>query len=178
MKPESHKEFAIPQSSANSGLASQPSSESTGSLTSLMPKPARKPVTSSIRKRYFDLPVKLVSSYDADLVPVFHGSPWKSYKQDLSLDQGGSVAVVYKTPATKELFTIRSISGPDAEEQVFMLRQLRHENLLVSHELYSFENKFFVVSELAAISLEELTVAGPDEIQLAAIAYQVRFSSI
>lgn len=64
------------------------------------------------------------------------------------------------------------------EEKLYMLRQLRHENLLLSHEIFSSKDGTFVVSELAAASLDELTVVCLDEVQLAAIVYQVCNDSI
>lgn len=178
MASESHKDNAISSVGDVQGKVPRPISDISNSATPIVPTPSGKTFGRSKRKRLIDLPVKPVSSYSEGLVPVFDGSPWKSYKQDLSLELGGSVAVVHKIPATEELFTIRSISGPSAEEKLFMLRQLRHENLLISFELFSFKDEFFIVSELAAISLEELTVARPDEVQVAAIIYQVRDSSL
>lgn len=175
MDSESHEKNAILPTSSISGKVSRPPSDDVNSATAVAPTLSGKTFAGSKRKRGIDLPVKPVSSYSAGLVPVFDGSPWNSYKQDLSLELGGSVAVVYKIPATKELFTIRSISGPGVEEKLFMLRQLQHKNLFFCHELYSFKDEILIVSELAAISLEELTVARPDEVQLAAIISQVRY---
>jgi len=175
MDSESRPEIAALKSGGISGKESEPLSDDDTSALPDVPTSSRNSFSGSgsKRKRFISLPVKPVSSYSAGLVPIFDGSPWKSYKQHLSLELGGSIAVVYKIPATKELFTIRSVSGPRAEEKLFLLRQLRHKNLLVSLELFSFKDELFIVSEFAAISLEELTVARPDEVQLAAIISQV-----
>jgi hypothetical protein len=54
-----------------------------------------------------------------------------------------------------------------------MLRQLRHENLLTSLEFFVTNDQVFVVSELAAISLDEYTVVSLDETQLEAFIHQV-----
>jgi hypothetical protein len=178
MDSENYTNNAMLPTSSISGKLSRLSSGDVSSGTAIASTLSGKSFAGSKRKRVIDLPVKPVSSYSAGLVPVFDGSPWNSYKKHLRLELGGSVEVVYRVPATKELFTIRIISGSGVEEKLFMIRQLRHENLLSSHELYSFDYKFFIVSELTAISLEELTVARPDEVQLAAIISQVRYGPL
>jgi serine/threonine protein kinase len=93
-----------------------------------------------------------------------------------SLELGGSIAVVQRKPATKELFIVRSFSGPNTSEKLSFLRQLQHDNVLLSHQIFSFKDVFYIVSEYMAISLEELTIARPDKPQLATIIHQVSHS--
>jgi hypothetical protein len=54
-----------------------------------------------------------------------------------------------------------------------MLRQFEHENIIASYETFFYQNAFYVISEHAEISCNELIVARPNEIQLAAIIHQV-----
>ena len=124
--------------------------------------------------QWIEFPVKPLSSYSADRVPIFSGSPWKQYKQCLYLEIGGPVIVASMMPATRDLFTVRTFSGPEAEEKLYMLRQLKHENLLAPLELFVANDQVFIVSELAAITLDRFTVVSLDETQLAAIIHQVR----
>ena len=119
------------------------------------------------------LPVKPLSSYSAELIPISSGPPWKQYKQCLHLEMGGSIIVASAIPATRELYAVRTVSGPEAEEKLYMLRQLRHENLLTPHELFVANEQVFIVSELQAVSLDEFTIVSLDEIQLEAIIHQV-----
>ena len=126
------------------------------------------------RLRPINLPVKPAGSYGDRSVPVMEGSPWRHYRNAYSLELGGLVAVVCKTPATTKLFTMHSFSGPSREEKLYMLRQLKHENLLSPEEIFSFEDSFYVISEYTAISLEGVILVRPDEVQLAAIVHQVR----
>jgi hypothetical protein len=120
------------------------------------------------------LPINPVTSYN-ELVPVTEGSPWNYYKNAFTLELGGSIAVVRKKKATLDLFTTRSFPAYRAEAKLEILRQLRHPNILVSHEVYSFEDAFYVISEQTEVSLEELIIARPNEVQLAAIIYQVSY---
>lgn len=129
--------------------------------------------TNRIKAQRIQLPVKPLSFYGAELVPIFSGTPWKQYKQCLHLEMGGSVIVASRVPATRDLFAVRPVSGPQAEEKLYMLRQLRHENLLASLELFVTNEEVFIVSELAAVSLDEFTVVILDETQLEAIIHQV-----
>ncbi|KAK0628282.1 hypothetical protein B0T17DRAFT_596903 [Bombardia bombarda] len=124
------------------------------------------------RLRRINLPVKSAGSYGDRSVPVIEGSPWKHYRNAYGLELGGSVAVVCKTPATKQLFALHSFSGSSREKKLYMLRQLKHENLLSPEEIFSFENSFYVISEYTAISLEGFILVRPDEVQLAAIVHQ------
>lgn len=106
------------------------------------------------------------------------GSPWKHYSKAFGLELGGSVAIVCKKPATFDLFAMHSCSGDRTDEKVCLLRQLKHENLLETYELFSFEDSIYIISACGAISLDDLIVARPDEVQLAAIVHQVGFVSL
>jgi len=120
---------------------------------------------------FINLPVTPFTSYNEPQVPLIEESPWRHYLHAYDLELGGTVAIASKIPATKSLFTIRSCS--ENSEKLSMLRQLKHSNLLTSYEVFLHKNLFYIVSEKAEISLEELIVARPNEIQLAAIIYQV-----
>ncbi|KAF4451415.1 Serine/threonine-protein kinase dst2 [Fusarium austroafricanum] len=125
--------------------------------------------------RRINLPVNPIGSNRDHLVPVKEGSPWKYYKYAYDLELGGSVAIVCKTPATNKLFAMHSISGQNSEreQKLYTLRQLNHENLLRPEEILSFKDSFYIISECAAISLEEVIVVRPSEVQLAAIVHQL-----
>ncbi|KAI9772441.1 MAG: hypothetical protein M1840_000644 [Geoglossum simile] len=133
--------------------------------------PPKRAYTKDGRKR-IQLPIN-PSTSTTELIPVRKRSPWDLYRKGYRLELGGSVAVVSKMPATDVSFTIRSFSGADAEEKLYMLRLLRHENVLHSYEIFSFEEDYYVVSELMSISLEAFIIARPDELELAIIIYQI-----
>ncbi len=169
MNSESHKKNAILLTSSILKKISRSLSDNVNSATAVASTLSEKPFAESKRKRVIDLFIKSVSSYSAKLISVFDKSSWNSYKQNLSLKLSDSVAVVYKISATKELFIIRSISESDVKKKLFMLHWLQHKNLLFSYELYFFKDEILIVSELVTISLEKLTVACSDKVQLAAI---------
>jgi hypothetical protein len=121
-------------------------------------------------------PTNSLSSYGAHRVPLLQGSPWSHYENGYNLELGGSVAVVRKIPATKELFTMRSFSS-SADKKFYMALQLKHTNLLSSIEVFSFQDSFYVISEHTEVSCEEFIIARPNEIQLAAIIHQVSCNS-
>ncbi|KAI9770969.1 MAG: hypothetical protein M1840_002673 [Geoglossum simile] len=125
-----------------------------------------------VRTPLIQLPINPSTSSTA-LLPVLKGSPWDRYWKAYRLELGGSVVVVCKKPTTEDLFTIRSFSGPDADEKLYMLCLLQHDHLLLSYEIFSFEDTFYIVSECMAISLEDLTIARPNELQLAIIIHQI-----
>jgi serine/threonine protein kinase len=68
---------------------------------------------------------------------------------------------------------MRSFSSNGAEKKLYMLRQLKHANLLASFEVFSFQDTYYLISEHTEISCEEFIVARPDEAQLAAIIRQM-----
>jgi hypothetical protein len=132
-----------------------------------------------------NIPVNPLSSYEVDPVPLLKGSPSKDYKKCYSLELGGSVVVVRKVPATKDLFTMSGFASSSPETQLYMLCQLKHENLLEPFQVFCCSKNdtldtldtFYIISKHTEISCEELIVARPDEIQLAAIIHQASFSS-
>jgi len=68
---------------------------------------------------------------------------------------------------------MRSLSGPDAKQKLNLLRRLKHVNILTPPVLFSHDNEYSIISEDAEVSLEELIIARPNEIQLAAMITQV-----
>jgi serine/threonine protein kinase len=86
---------------------------------------------------------------------------------------GGQVAIVSKIPATDRLFSMHSVSGRNRTEKIDILRGLKHENLLLPVEIFVHEDSSYVITEYAAICLDDLVLVRPDEFQLAAIVTQV-----
>lgn len=123
-----------------------------------------------------NLPVNPAAPYGDQLVPIKEGSPWRHYKNAYGLELGGPVSIVCTTPATSKLFAMHSISGPGREKMLYMLRQLKHENLLHPEEIFSLDDSFYVISEYAAVSLDGVVVVRPSEVQLAAIVHQARIT--
>ena len=71
------------------------------------------------------------------------------------------------------MFSMRSISGPDAGKTLDLLGQLKHANILTVHALFSYDIEITVVYEDEEVCLEEFIIARPNEPQLAAIIAQV-----
>ncbi|KAH6699449.1 hypothetical protein EV126DRAFT_342542 [Verticillium dahliae] len=105
-------------------------------------------------------------------LPVKEGSPWNLYRRYLTLELGGTVAVVGKTNQT-ELFLMRGYRNDSAEENLDPLAVLQHPNLLQYHDCFQHDNAFYVVFEYAEISIKELMEIRLDESELVAIVHQV-----
>jgi hypothetical protein len=132
-----------------------------------------------------------VRSDKEDSISIVEGSPWNYYEWVYSIELGGSVERVFKIPDAKldkparkvrraskvpenqNIFTMRVILGPDADEKLNLLRHLKRDNILTTYEVFSDNNEFYVISEDAELSLNEFIVVRPDEVQLAAIVGQV-----
>jgi len=72
---------------------------------------------------------------------------------------------------------IRTISGPDSAKYIQNIRELCHENIVQSIEIYSCpDSTYFLISEYMAILLMHLCRAPIylNEPQLSSILYQVR----
>ena len=100
-------------------------------------------------------------------------SPLVYHEKAYGIELGGSVTRVCLVPETEDMFTMRSLSGPDAKQKLNLLRRLKHVNILTLLVLFSHDNEYSIISEDAEVSLEELIIARPNEIQLAAIITQV-----
>jgi len=113
---------------------------------------------------------------EPELIPVREGSPWKAYEEGHRLELGVWFTVACKKPRrTGEVVAVRSISGPNAEKDIYRLRLLRYKNLLSVYEIFNFEDSFYIISERMRISLEHVVAspAYPDEAELASIIWQV-----
>jgi hypothetical protein len=110
-------------------------------------------------------------------MPVQSRSPWEVYEDRYILELGSSVTVVGKKPrSTRQVFVVKSISGPNAEGDLYLIRLLRHENFPLVYEVFAYENSFHIVYERMKISLDDIVAspAYPDEAELASIVWQVR----
>ena len=114
--------------------------------------------------------------HEPELIPVWDGSPWKAYEDRYRLELGVWFTLAGKKPRrTGEVVAVRSISGPNAEEDIYRIRLLCHRNLLSVHEIFNFEDSSYIVSERMQISLEHVVAspAYPDEAEMASIIWQV-----
>jgi hypothetical protein len=101
---------------------------------------------------------------------VIHEAPWDLYARYINLELGKSVDIIYTKD--DEVYSCRCLREADCEK-IDMLRKISHPNILHSHQIFLRDGLYYVVSELAAISLEDLLLARPDEIQIRAIMHQV-----
>jgi serine/threonine protein kinase len=72
---------------------------------------------------------------------------------------------------------MRTISGPDVDKKLDLLRRLKNKNILTAYEAFSHNNDFYVISEDTEVSLEQFIVARPDQVQLVAIISQVTMNA-
>jgi serine/threonine protein kinase len=128
-----------------------------------------------LRARRFPLKPAL-ESHDEQLVPVFTGSLWNNYEPRFRVKLGYSFGVV-TTRESRQVRMVRTITGPDIDEQVQRFRQLCHPNIVKTVEIYTsfHQGDNFLVSEFMATSLWHVCRAPkyPNERQLSSILHQV-----
>jgi hypothetical protein len=121
-------------------------------------------------------PVSQIAQSQPEIVRVQEGSPWKVYEDRYRLELGTWVTVVGKRPREMgQVFVVKSLSGPNAEKDLNLIQQLRHDNFLSVHEIFAYESSFYIVYERVHISLDDIVAspAYPDEAELASIIWQV-----
>ena len=108
-------------------------------------------------------------------LPLQRSSIWSTYAKTYRRELGGPVFVVYKIPATAELFAMKYITGSEANRKLQILRQIQDESFVLPHEVFHYNNKISIVSEYMAVSLDNVNSSAcpPNEPQLAAIIHQV-----
>jgi hypothetical protein len=109
---------------------------------------------------------------------VNEASPLVYYEKAYGIELGGPVSRVCQVPETEDMFTMRSVSGPGAKQKLNLLRRLKHDNILTPLVLFSHDNEYSIISEDPEVSLEELIIARPNEIQLASIIAQVEMFEV
>ncbi|KAI1463202.1 kinase-like domain-containing protein [Daldinia caldariorum] len=121
-------------------------------------------------------PVKRVSEEGGRLVPVISGSPWNHYENRYRVRHGSSFGIITSRREPCRQSMIRTISGRNADEQIQNIRQLCHENIVRSIEIYACSDAgYFLISEFMPTSLMHLCRAPiyPNEPQLSSILHQV-----
>ncbi|KAH6705761.1 hypothetical protein EV126DRAFT_357723 [Verticillium dahliae] len=161
--------IAEPDTARSGGVLSPKLHRGAGSPT----QPEKKPTL--LRPRGF--PVKpTIERHEAKLVNVFTGSPWNQYDVRYRINLGYSFGVVIPRD-TSHARMIRTITGPNIEEQLQRFRQLCHSNIVKTVEIYNcfHQEDNFLVSELMLTSLRHICRSPiyPTEQQLSSILHQV-----
>ncbi|CAF3454644.1 unnamed protein product [Fusarium graminearum] len=110
------------------------------------------------------------------LVPVLAGSPWKHYTKEYLVKHWCLFAIVTSKCSSEKLHMIRSAPALN-DENLQIIRQLRHRNVLESIEIYSEEDRnHYIVSGMMETSLLHVCRAPeyPSEVQLSSILFQER----
>lgn len=107
--------------------------------------------------------------------PIKKGSPWGTYEPlyNIHLDENDPVSVAEEKGRSFGLFDIRR-STTITNDQITMLRNVRHPNFVTVHEIYQVPNGYYVVFDHMTRSLQE-AAGNPhlDSARLAAIVGQV-----
>ncbi|CAG9939394.1 unnamed protein product, partial [Clonostachys rosea f. rosea IK726] len=111
---------------------------------------------------------------DERLVPEISGSPWKHYKKKYIIKHWYPLGVI-TARTTDEPFMIRTITGPNIDQQVDNICRLTHPNIVRNIELYNSTDGYFLISEFMATSLLQLCRCPqyPSERALGSILHQI-----
>jgi hypothetical protein len=108
-------------------------------------------------------------------------SPWGSYEKiyQLRLGVGDRVTVAEHKSHPFDVVTVRSFSGPRAEDVLRMLQRIHHPNFVSALDAFRFEQSLYVVFEHMPISLQHIA-GNPymNELRLASILGQVSFDAV
>uniref|UniRef100_A0A0B7KJC1 Uncharacterized protein n=1 Tax=Bionectria ochroleuca TaxID=29856 RepID=A0A0B7KJC1_BIOOC len=80
---------------------------------------------------------------DERLVPEISGSPWKHYKKKYIIKHWYPLGVI-TARTTDEPFMIRTITGPNIDQQVDNICRLTHPNIIVSGAKYLLEQRLIL----------------------------------
>lgn len=142
-----------------------------------LPKPANQKDEGKFRSRPGSrIPIRRISMDNTSsvLVPVLAGSPWKHYTKRYLVKHWCLFAIATNKHRTQQLHMVRSAPALN-EENLQIIRQLRHPNILESIEIYSEEDSnHYIVSVMMETSLLHVCRAPeyPSEVQLSSILFQ------
>ena len=112
-------------------------------------------------------------------VPIIDDSPWSFYKKiyGLRLGEDDIVTVAERKGISCDVVAIRRFSGAGTDKQIEMVRLIQHKNFITAHEIYKFDEAYYVIFEHMPLSLQEVA-ANPylNQPKLAAIMGQVGHS--
>ncbi len=102
-------------------------------------------------------------------------SPWESYWKIFQLKFDRFVTVAVRKEPFRERVVVKSFSGPDSQEELRMIHNTRHDNIVAVLETFRFDGSFYVILERMGISLLQIVASPPypGEQELAAISGQV-----
>ncbi|KAI1489435.1 hypothetical protein F5X96DRAFT_679771 [Biscogniauxia mediterranea] len=110
------------------------------------------------------------------LVPVYNGSPWNHYESRYRAKYGSSFGIITSRSRICKQLMIRTISGNNTDEQIQNIRQIFHDNIVKSIEIYTLpDSSYFLISEFMPTSLMHICRAPvyPNEPQLSSILHQL-----
>ena len=87
------------------------------------------------------------------------------------------MSIGLRKPIEDKQFLIRSLPENVHKDKISNIRQFRHENLIKTRAIYTFEDGIYIVSEFMDISLLHICRCPkyPEEIQIAGFISQVCF---
>jgi hypothetical protein len=136
--------------------------------------PLSEKVLSDPTKKYNNK-INLSSSPSSSSRSINTADPWETYNRGYNLQLGGSIVIASRIPITNDLYIIQTFSTQDIDKKLEKLQVFRHRNLLKLYEIFYNEKQsiYHLIYEDAAVSCEDLIRVKPNELQLAAIIYQV-----
>ena len=104
------------------------------------------------------------------------GSPWDSYWKSFQVKYTEFVTVAVRKEGRRKCVVVKSfLAGADSQQQLEMIHDIRHDNIVTVLETFRHEGSFHVVLERIPISLVQIVASPPypGEQELAAILGQV-----
>ncbi|KAI7973361.1 hypothetical protein EIK77_000825 [Talaromyces pinophilus] len=83
-------------------------------------------------------------------------SPWKHYNHIFNCDLAGEVSIATARTHPSELRAIRTFKKEDSEDILEKFHTIRHENILLVREYFTYEDSVYMVFDDLPVTLDHL----------------------
>lgn len=121
------------------------------------------------------LPLAVLQGKAKHQLSGWNDSPWKHYKHIFNCDLAGDISIAITRTHPSELRAIRTLKKEDSEDILEKFRTIRHENILLVREYFTYEDSVYMVFDDLPVTLDHLVACDyyPQDAQVLSALAQV-----
>ena len=121
------------------------------------------------------LPLAVLQAKAEHQLTGWNDSPWEYYKRIFDCDLAGDVSIAILRNYPSELRAIRTLKKEYSEDMLEKFRTIRHENILLVREYFTYEDSVYMVFDDLPVTLDHVVACDyyPQDTQVLSVLAQV-----
>ncbi|BDD57627.1 hypothetical protein MAP00_002975 [Monascus purpureus] len=121
------------------------------------------------------LPLAVLQAKAEHQLSGWNDSPWEYYKRIFNCDLAGDVSIATLRTYPSELRAIRTLKKEDSEDILEKFRTIRHENILLVRECFTYEDSVYMVFDDLPVTLDHVVACDyyPQDTQVLSALAQI-----